>query len=324
MRGHHGLALALAVTLLNACRDRATHTTTVREADAGTTPPQPSDATAPRAVDASVKDADVLLSAKSIGNTSVVFKLTFASGAKCAWKPRSKRGKDRFRGEIAAFRLAGALGVRGVPAATFAALPWSQLESALGASPSSLALAQREVTADDAGLVPGARIDWIEGLEVLGLESEPLRGRWRGWLLDDAPLTDADRPLAAQIATMIVFDSLAGNWDRWSGANVGFLPAKSELVLIDNDGAFLPKAPPPMERQRELMRGLRVFPKALVDAIRLLDDASMQRAVGEERPGVPLLSEAAMRGLAERRLTVLEAVDARVKAVGAAKAFAFP
>ncbi|MFO0674060.1 MAG: hypothetical protein U0235_31320 [Polyangiaceae bacterium] len=78
----------------------------------------------------------------------------------------------------------------------------------------------REVEADADDAVPGALIPWIEDLEVIRLESDPWKSRWRGWLLAGAEIPASDRAMAAGIATMIVFDGVTGNWDRWSGANV--------------------------------------------------------------------------------------------------------
>ncbi|MEO8878706.1 MAG: hypothetical protein ABI461_24160, partial [Polyangiaceae bacterium] len=52
---------------------------------------------------------------KSIGHTSVVFKLGLAGGLDAAYKPRSHVGGERFRGEIAAYRIARAWGLDNVP-----------------------------------------------------------------------------------------------------------------------------------------------------------------------------------------------------------------
>src|SRR5580700_10938504 len=59
------------------------------------------------------------VAATSIGHTSYVLKLRLSDGAKAAFKPRSKLplGDHRYRGEIAAYRLARALGLDNVPPA---------------------------------------------------------------------------------------------------------------------------------------------------------------------------------------------------------------
>lgn len=261
--------------------------------------------------------------ARSIGNTSVVFKLTFESGAKAAWKPRSKRGRDRYKGEVAAYRLARAWGVTNVPEAIVRKLPMSDLERALALHTPSLELAKKELVADADGTVTGAHIAWLSNLEFVRLEAEPWRARWRGWLFGNEPVPDADRSTAAQIAAMIVFDGVTGNWDRWSGANVGWNAATRELLFVDNDGAFMAPTPAPFERQRELLRTMKKFPRGLVAKLREVDEAALRAAIGDEAPGVPLLSDAALRETEARRRAVLEQVDARVRELGEARVFAF-
>jgi hypothetical protein len=164
---------------------------------------------------------------------------------------------------------------------------------------------------------------WINDLEFMKLETEPLRSKWRAWLLDPAPVPEDSRALAGQIATMIVFDALSGNWDRWSGANVGLRPKTRELVFVDNDGAFMVPTPAPFERQRDLLKGLKKYPRGLVHKLRALDAAGLRAALGEERPGAPLLSPAALDQLEARRRDVVSEADARVRELGEAKVFVF-
>ena len=57
-------------------------------------------------------------SAKSIGHTSVVFKIELSTGVKAAWKPASRRGPVRYKGEVAAYRLARLLAITNVPRAS--------------------------------------------------------------------------------------------------------------------------------------------------------------------------------------------------------------
>jgi hypothetical protein len=266
---------------------------------------------------------DALAAAHSIGNTSVAFKLTFESGAKAAFKPRSKRGRDRYKGEIAAYRIGRALDLDNVPAVAFERVSVSDLARALAPHPPSLALAKNELVADADGRVPGAAIPWIADLDVLRLESEPWRAKWRAWLLSGEPIADGDRALAAQVATMIVFDALTGNWDRWSGANVGWDAKARRLLFIDNDGAFMVPTPAPFERQRELLRTLEKFPRALLARLRAMDEAALRGAVGDESPGVPLLSAAAIHDADARRQAIVAAADARIHELGESRVVVF-
>ena len=88
-----------------------------------------------RSADAGGDDESVYLdglpkAAKSIGHTSVVFKIELTTGKKAAFKPASRRGPIRYKGEIAARRLAVALGLANVPRAFFRTLEAAKLAGA--------------------------------------------------------------------------------------------------------------------------------------------------------------------------------------------------
>ena len=107
-------------------------------------------------------------SVKSIGHTSLVFKVELDGGRKAAFKPASKRGPVRYKGEIAARRFGFALGIEAnVPVAFFRTYPSSAFARAAGQG-------DMLVTA---GVVKGALLPWIDGLKFLPLEQAPLSGQ---------------------------------------------------------------------------------------------------------------------------------------------------
>ena len=256
---------------------------------------------------------------------SVVFKLRLEGGAEAAYKPRSKRGKTRYRGEIAAYRLGRALGITNVPPALPRAFVVAELGSALGGPETAAGkLLGDEVVADARGEVRGALIPWIVGLGFLALEAEPLRSEWRGWLLETGRVPEEKRKVAAQISTMIVFDYLTANWDRWSGGNVGTDATGQAVLYIDNDGAFFDPPPPePLAKQKALVRDDARFSRSFLAALRLLEPEVAKAAFGEDAPGEPLLSPKVLAGLEERRRDVLSLVDARVSKEGQDKVLVF-
>ena len=93
---------------------------------------------------------------KSIGHTSVVFKLALDGGLDVAYKPRSHRGGERFHGEIAAYRLAVALGLDNVPPAVPRSFPADVLRKSLDDQAS--ALFAQEGVVEEGGTVRGALI----------------------------------------------------------------------------------------------------------------------------------------------------------------------
>ena len=255
---------------------------------------------------------------KSIGHTSVVFKLKLEGGIEAAYKPRSRRGKARYRGEIAAYRLGRALGISNVPPAIPRSFPAAALRAVLGDkdSPASK-LYDAEVVPSDHGEVRGALIPWIVGLKFLALESEPKRSEWRGWLSGSASIPPDKLSFAAQISTMVVFDYLTGNWDRWSGGNVGADETGQKVLFIDNDGAFFDPPPPePLAKQRALVRDDHRFSKSFIGALRTLEPSVAKTAMGDDEPGEPLLSTKMLSGLEERRKDVLTMVDAKIAKEG--------
>ncbi len=256
------------------------------------------------------------VSGKSIGHTSVVFRLGLAGGLVAAYKPESKRGHLRYRGEIAAYRLARALGLHNVPAAVPRSFPEPALRRALGKNARALSLFRTEEV-PHGGVVRGALMPWIPHLEFLPVESPSYRARWKRWLSSGGKVDGADRGLAAQISTMIVFDTITGNWDRWSGANVGIDRATGTLLYVDNDGAFFDPVPQkPLAAQLALLAGVDRYSRALVTALRALDAVHLADAFGDETPGTPLLPARVVAGADARRQQVLHLIEGKVKVLG--------
>jgi hypothetical protein len=254
-----------------------------------------------------------------------VLKLTLQGGYVAAFKPRSALtlGDTRYRGEIAAYRLARALGLDNVPRA----IPRTFSASTLRTVCSAPAAAQFERLAriDPDGNVRGALIPWIENYEELALQEPSWRTKWLAWLTEEQhSIDERDRPLAAAISTMLVFDYVTANWDRWSGGNIARNAATGTLLFVDNDGAFYEHpSQDALLRQLARLRTVIRFSHRLVAALRSLDDAKLRAAVGEESPGKPLLSDAVLAQLSARRLAVLAVVSERIARAGEQATLAF-
>lgn len=259
-------------------------------------------------------------SSKSVGHTSYVLKLRLEGGAVAAFKPRSRLplGDHRYRGEIAAYRLATALGVDNVPRA----IPRSFDAATLRALQTDFA---EKGLPDEDGRVRGALIPWIAAYRVLPLEGKEARARWEAWLFDGhASIPEDQRGVAASVSTMIAFDYVTANWDRWSGGNVAEDGATGKVLFVDNDGAFYEwPDPAALGRQRAMLGRVTRFSRRFVSALRTLDEAKVRAALGEESPGVALVSERVVAGVASRAASVVEVVDARITDAGEAAAYAF-
>ncbi len=254
-----------------------------------------------------------VVKAKSLGHTSFVLKLTFEGGSVAGWKPRSRLplGDRRYRGEIAASRLGEALGLTNVPHVEPVSLPAASLRAVLPDF-------DAKALPDDDGRVRGALWVWNPNSEIVPLETPAQRANWEPWLTDvHAPVPTDQRDLARALSTLLAFDFITGNWDRWSGGNVARDSATQELLYVDNDGAFYD--PPPADSlatQLALLRRVVRFSRSFVSALRALDEAKLHAIFGDEAPGAPLLTDRVIAGVDARRKTLLDVVDHRLQQAG--------
>ena len=344
-------AAGVAVCSVAGCSRAETHADTKAQAPASARDAEAADAASPRetsgesdsaadaaapaslaaTLDATTLDATLdpmfaralPIGGKSVGHTSVVFKLRLEGGLDAAYKPQSKRGHGRYRGEIAAYRLARALGLSNVPPAIARSFSIGALRAAVG----SEAIFDDVVPGAD-GQVEGALIPWIKGLDLLPLEKDPWWERWHGWLARGGAIPDDQRAMASQISTMIVFDYITGNWDRWSGGNVGIDPSKRTILYIDNDGAFFDPPPAPaLARQLGILEKVDRFSRSFVAALRAVDlraAINTESSQKDDRGGAAsLLSSRVFEQVEVRRKKALAIVDAKIQAAGDGETLAF-
>ena len=65
------------------------------------------------------------------------------------------------------------------------------------------------------------------------------------------------------------------------------------------------------------------FSRSFVNALRGLEPEATKNAVGEERPGVPLLGPHVLAGIEERRKRVVSVIDAKSTELGEAQVLTF-
>lgn len=239
---------------------------------------------------------------KSIGHTSVVLKIEMREGQVFVFKPRSKKGHERYKGEIAAFRLGLALGIDAVPKAYQQSFGRDQIDGAIADEKTKKLIADEVVDEPSGGVVAGALMPWIDDYTVLPLEKEPLFSQWRGWLKKDATIPDDKKELAREVSTLVLFDFLTANWDRWSGGNVA--TSKGKMLYVDNDGAFFENPPKDaLARNKRYLEGVDRFSKSVVEALRDLTEDGIRERMRAA------LSEKALEGLFARRKEALAVVE---------------
>ncbi len=284
-----------------------------------------------------LRSAVILAGGKSVGSTSIVLRLPLDGGQYAAFKPDTKKHHQRYRAEIAAFRLSRLLGLDNVPPSVPRAAKMPAILASMASPSARRKLLDQALVLPD-GTLPGAMIAWLPGIKPLAIERGYLWTAWGEWLGQtppavpierrlsrrDLPGVLAARPLASQISSMIGFDHLTGNRDRWSGHNVMLDETGTQLVFLDNNLAFDPIIDAPRSKLRALVLArVQKFSRRFITAVRGLSREELLRALGEDAFGAPLLEPAQVDAVLARRTELLATVDALIAEFGAEQVLAF-
>lgn len=269
-----------------------------------------------------------MLSFRPVGSTSTVFKVALKGTISAAFKAATVRRPRGPLAEIAAYRMARCLGLDNVPPAVSRRVPVAQLKAELSPEQASKwpEILASLVTERD-GRVPGAAIYWVDGMQNLGLETAEGQAKVTSWLSLSIPLADADRPLAAQLSTLLAFDYLIGNWDRWSGGNLKGDGSAQRVYMRDHDAAFANRLSEPLQRHMldPLVRAQR-FSRSFYRAVRALSRDAFLRELARD-PGFAegaALDAAAVDAVFDRRQTLLSHIMATLEEHGDNDVLVFP
>ena len=261
---------------------------------------------------------------KPVGHSSVVLRMRTVAHVTAGLKVRSKAIEDGYRYEIAAYRISRLLGLDNVPPAVYRRVAWREVQNRFHEDKlDQRASIRRKVLWDDDGSAPAAAVYWVKGMKSIGLEK---RSTWESWLRD-GEIPESRAALARDLSTMVVFDFLIGNWDRFSGGNLPIDSSRERAILRDNDRSF---SNPLHERRYEiLLDGLTRtsrFSKNLVRRLSELDEASLRAELAEDpsQATQPLLNDAQIADFLERRATVLSYIAAMIEDRGEPQVLFFP
>jgi hypothetical protein len=253
---------------------------------------------------------------KPVGSTSTVFHMRMSGAVDAAFKAASLDRPLGPHAEVAAYRLARCLGLDNVPPAISRTLPAARIHALL--VPTALdrwgELSAR-IGVTDADPVEGAAIYWISQLVDVGVDLRSGLRRASAWLAGGGELPDAQRGLAASISTMLGFDYVIGNRDRWSGNNVSGNPDKSRVYVRDHDLAFPTHLAESAERSlfSDTRLAERISRGFYAELQRLTPERFAQElALDPVGAHKPLLSDRQMQGVFERRKTLLTHIDALI------------
>lgn len=256
------------------------------------------------------------------GGSSLTVRLDFASGGRAAFKPQQTHPQSDPRREIAAYRVDRLLGIGRVPPAKPVKLAMADLIAAadpMRRAATALRFADEAIIND--GVVLGQLSWWIP--EISDAMIGPFRideaqgiAEWSRYLQVGATIPPEMHGLVTQIATMIVFDVLIDNADRWSGNNTKSSPDRRTLYFMDNTLSFS-QFTVGHDANLSPLRRIKVFPRALIERLRGLTLPALQAAldIGDD-PLAPLLQPAEISAVLARRDHIIAYVDSLVAQFG--------
>ena len=268
------------------------------------------------------------------GGTSLSLRLTFKSGARAAFKPQQTFPQSDPRREIAAYRIDRLLGIGHVPPAKPGRFKLADL---IAATDPALRDYTTQRFADEAlpqnGVLQGELSWWIPEIRDATIRSDTGEPRvdelagfatWLGYLQAGTAIPDDVRPMVAQLATVVLFDVLIDNADRWTGNNTKASLDNKTLYFMDNTLAFSTFT---LGHEANLapLRRMQVFPRALVARLRTLTYDTIAHAIdiGDDPLG-PLLQPAEIHALLSRRDHLLRFIDDQIAMLGEKAVLALP
>lgn len=265
---------------------------------------------------------------RPVGSTSTVFHMKLDGRYDAAFKSKTHDRPNGPAAEVAAYRLSRCLGLNNVPPAVSRRIPETALRAAFENQPGHTweEISQRMVR-EHGDLVPGVAIYWIPKMVDLDIDDPAGIARWTGWLTQGEMIQAGSRSLAAHISTMVVFDYLIGNFDRFSGGNARGDEAGTLVFLRDHDVAFAVRLGQRVHK-RILSRMLRAerFSASFYQALSELTRACFLAELARDPAwrGGRLLSEARIDGVFERLETAKSHIESLIQLHGRDEVLAFP
>lgn len=257
------------------------------------------------------------------GGSSISLRVDFTDGSRAAFKPVQTNPQSVPRKEAAAYRLARLLGLKLVAPVVMRDFARDELLGKLSAkSEWARKRIEKEMLANDSGRTHGSLAYWIPQLIDLRLDTTDGVKRWSSWLSQGVEIPAEKAQLMSQLSTVLVFDLLQNNSDRFSGGNLLGSPDGQTLYYMDNAIGFQiePRGHP---RCRNYLYRAQKFGKSLVGKLERLTRAELEAALAEE-PGAPLLSAEEIDSLFARRDRALAYIRDLCRTYGTERVLVFP
>lgn len=259
---------------------------------------------------------------RPLGGSSITFRVELEPSALAAFKPATRDRPTAYQREIAAFRLAEALGLPNIPPAIIARYARESIQTHLHSDYRNVWNELNDRILWDAhGYTVGALIHWVSDVKPVRL-SELGTPSWTQWLLQG--IAAPSMSVARDLSNMLVFDYLIGNWDRFSGGNFKMTQDSLRLIYLDHNSAFgAPLRDKVHRRIYQKLKQAQKFSKSLVERLATLDENQLDAMFEVRDASLRLLSELQVKGLMERRATILSYVQSLIEIHGDEKVLIF-
>jgi hypothetical protein len=266
---------------------------------------------------------------RQVGTSSITLRLDLgASEHDAAFKPRTHTHPRGYLAEIAAYRLSRALGMDNVPPAIGRTMPRAMMEERFETErPEEWEPIREEILWDLPGVARGAAIYWVPRMQPSPLHTAGGLETASPWLAIDGEIEEGREAIARDLSTMLAFDYLIGNWDRFSGGNVSMDAEGRRLLVRDHNLAFTePIDGERYTRIRTNLERVQRFSRGFVTHLMALDEAAIADtlAADPEAAGRSILSPAQIAGILTRRRALLSYVGALIDVHGADRVLLWP
>lgn len=264
---------------------------------------------------------------EAVGTSSVTLRLDFGADLDGAYKPRTRLHPRGYLSEIAAYRIANALGMDNVPPVVGRSIPRQTLLMQFTEGEDDWAPADEAILWDLPGLARGAVIYWVPRMRTSDLHTVAALERSTPWLQTNGEIPEADASRARDLSTMLAFDYLIGNWDRWSGGNVSENEAGTRLIVRDHNVAFSVRMTEARyDRMRDALSRVQRFSRAFVEHLMRFDEAALREALARdpEAASSTILSDEQIAEVVGRRDALLSYIGALIALHGRERVLAWP
>jgi hypothetical protein len=233
----------------------------------------------------------------------VLYALSLADGSRLLephlFKPNQTNPQTVPRKEAAAYRLSRLLGLNLVTPVIMRSLHRDEILGKLAAASKwARHRIETETIFDERGETLGALAYWIPSVADLRLDTTEGIYRWSAWLTQGLEVPADKTTLATQLSTLLIFDLLQNNSDRFSGGNLLGSSDGQTLYYMDNAFGFQADSDGHVRCWHYLRRAQK-FSRGLVQALEQLNRETLQTVMSAESGA--LLTDEEMAALLARR-----------------------